>query len=119
MAQITGNQFLCQLLEISRIHTHQVQHMAWLHKRRIQQSIKQHREILSALGQKDQERYEEAVERHMESGKRDFQRLFSVQCGWDLRFAGISSNGFERTSGPRQGKGVEKKTGLFPNSVAR
>jgi DNA-binding GntR family transcriptional regulator len=78
LSQISGNQFLCQFLEISRVQTHQIRYLAWLDERRVQESIREHREILAALTQRDMPRFERAVLRHLEGGKRDYRRIFPV-----------------------------------------
>lgn len=78
LSQISRNQFLCQFLEISRVQTHQIRYLAWLDAGRVQESIREHREILAALTQRDVLRFERAVLRHLEGGKGDYRRIFPV-----------------------------------------
>jgi DNA-binding GntR family transcriptional regulator len=81
LSQISRNPFLCQFLEISRMQTHQIRYLAWVDARRVQESIREHREILAALAQRNVSRFEQAVWRHLEAGKSDYQRIFPVGTG--------------------------------------
>lgn len=91
LIQVTGNQFLCQFLEISRLQTHQIRYISWVDKKRVRQSLNDHKEILSALAQKDLTKFEAVTKKHLEAGKRDYQQIFSSQRNWYSGSLGISS----------------------------
>ena len=77
--QITGNPFLCWLLEIAQLDTGPVRHIAWLDKERIQRSVMEHRKILSGLAERDCVKYEKAVEKHIDGAIADCRRILSLQ----------------------------------------
>ena len=79
LIQATGNPFLCQFLEMSRLQTHQVRYISWADKKRIGQSLKDHKEMLSALARKDLTKFEAVTKKHLEAGKRDYQQIFLSQ----------------------------------------
>jgi DNA-binding GntR family transcriptional regulator len=76
--EISGNPFLCQSLQVSHLQTQQIRYLAWADAARVRQSIHEHREILSALAQKDAARFARVVEEHLLGGKGDYQRIFPV-----------------------------------------
>jgi DNA-binding GntR family transcriptional regulator len=76
--EVSGNRFLCQSLQISHLQTQQIRYLAWADAARVQKSIREHREILSALAQQDASRFERVVEEHLAGGKADYRRIFPV-----------------------------------------
>jgi len=82
LSQVSGNSFLCQFLEISRLQTHQGRYTSWLDKKRVRESLRDHKEMLSALARKDLAKFEAATLRHHEAGKRDYQKIFAIQRNW-------------------------------------
>ncbi len=78
MSAVSGNSFLCQLLDISRLQTNQIRYLVWLSPDRVEESIRDHREMLAALSRKDAARFEAALFRHVEGGKGDYQRVFPI-----------------------------------------
>jgi DNA-binding GntR family transcriptional regulator len=79
LALLSGNRFLCQLLNAAFLHTHQARYLAWADKQSGQQSIQEHREILSAVAQNDLARYLSVTEKHLARGKGDYQRIFTAR----------------------------------------
>jgi len=78
MSAVSGNAFLCQLLDISRLQTNQIRYIVWMSQERVEESIRDHREMLSALSRKDAARFEAVLFRHVEGGKGDYQRVFPI-----------------------------------------
>lgn len=83
LIQVTGNSFLCQFLEMSRLQTHQVRYISWADQKRIRQSLNDHKKMLSALAQKDLTKFEAVTKKHLEAGKRDYQQIFLSQKNWN------------------------------------
>ena len=50
----------------------------WLSPDRVEESLRDHREMLAALSRKDAARFEAALFRHVEGGKGDYQRVFPI-----------------------------------------
>lgn len=73
---ISGNAFLCQSLEISRLQTQQIRYLAWVSDRRVQESVREHRGILAALARRDAAGLERAILLHLAGGQGDYQRIF-------------------------------------------
>jgi DNA-binding GntR family transcriptional regulator len=103
LSQISGNQFLCQFLEISRVQTHQIRYLAWLDERRVQESIRGHREILAALAQRNANRFERAVLAHLEAGRGDYRRIFPVGAERQHALPGKRTRGHLARGGSAQG----------------
>jgi DNA-binding GntR family transcriptional regulator len=78
MSAVSGNSFLCQLLDISRLQTNQIRYIVWMSHERVTESIRDHREMLAALAQKDAATFETALFRHVAGGKGDYQRIFPI-----------------------------------------
>jgi DNA-binding GntR family transcriptional regulator len=106
--RITGNPFLCWLLEISQLDTGPVRHIAWLDKERIQRSAKEHRKILSGLAERSCVRYEEAVERHIDGAKADCRQVLSVQSSRQSGSGGAPAISGERLIPLRQRRALRR-----------
>ncbi len=78
MSAVSGNAFLCQLLDVSRLQTNQVRYIVWMSQERVEESIRDHREMLDALVRKETQRFEAALFRHVAGGKGDYQRIFPI-----------------------------------------
>lgn len=78
MSAVSDNAFLCQLLDISRLQTNQIRYVVWMSQERVEESIRDHREMLAALGRKDATGFEAALFRHVAGGKADYQRIFPI-----------------------------------------
>jgi DNA-binding GntR family transcriptional regulator len=125
LSEVSGNSFLCQFLEISRLQTHQGRYISWLDKKRVRESLRDHKDMLSALARKDLAKFETATLRHQEAGKRDYQKIFSTQRNWymdsnrtsSLRSdQDIRSPAVKKELGKRLNQSVEeKKIVLFPS----
>lgn len=89
--RITGNVFLCRMLQISQLHTDQVRYIIWSDTERIQRSVKEHREMLSGLAERDRTKYEEAVESQLDGAQTDYRRVFSVQSKWQSGSDGVTA----------------------------
>lgn len=77
MSQVSGNPFLCQLLDISRLQTNQVRYIVWMDPLRVRESLQDHRDMLAALAAKHRGRFETALFRHVAGGKRDYHAVYS------------------------------------------
>ncbi len=118
MSQVSGNPFLCQLLEISRLQTNQIRYIAWTRRERVKESLQDHREMLTALAHKDAAKFQATLFRHVAGGKRDYQEIYSHQYGQTP--AGDSSGPTESRRASRLG--TAKRRGPSPRpavSVAR
>ena len=76
--EISANPFLCQALRISHLQTQQIRYLAWRDTARVQKSVREHREILAALAQRNGVRFERAIEEHLQGGKGDYRRIFPM-----------------------------------------
>ena len=70
---------------------------------RVQESIREHREILTALGQRVADRFERAVLTHLEAGKGDYRRIFPVGAESHHGLGGGSMRGQAARGSPAQG----------------
>lgn len=76
--EVSGNPFLCHFLRVSHLQTHQIRYIAWLIPSRVQQSIREHRTMLTVLARKDAAAFERAVLTHLAGGKSDYQRIYPI-----------------------------------------
>lgn len=85
MSAVSGNAFLCQLLDVSRLQTNQIRYIVWTSRERVEESIRDHREMLAALARKEGQTFEAALFRHVAGGKGDYQRIFPVGASRDAQ----------------------------------
>lgn len=76
LAKVTRNRTLEQFLEISRLQTHQARYIAWADERCVERSLKDHEEMLATLRRGDAATFKAVTIRHIETGKRDYKRIF-------------------------------------------
>jgi DNA-binding GntR family transcriptional regulator len=74
--EVSGNSFLCQVLETSHMQTQQIRYMVWMSASRIQQSVQEHRTILAALARRDAAAFKRAILTHLAGFKRDYLRMY-------------------------------------------
>jgi DNA-binding GntR family transcriptional regulator len=79
MSQVCGNPFLCRLLDISRLQTNQIRYIAWSRRDRVQDSRRDHHDMLAALAHGAVAAFEAALLRHVAGGKRDYEEIYSHQ----------------------------------------
>jgi DNA-binding GntR family transcriptional regulator len=87
---ISGNTFLRQYLQTSRLVTQQVRYMVWQSEVRIQKSVEDHQSMLAALTRRNTAAFERAVMGHLTMGERDLERIYPV--GEDSEKAEQSNN---------------------------
>jgi DNA-binding GntR family transcriptional regulator len=80
--EISDNPFLVRFLQVSQLHTDQLRFVIWLDKERAEKSVKEHREMLSALAAKDRARYRKVVDSHLEGGKAAYRRILGSGGKW-------------------------------------
>lgn len=76
LAKVARNRTLEQFLEISRLQTHQARYIAWADERSVERSLQDHEEMLAALRRGDAATFKAVTIRHIETGKRDYKRIF-------------------------------------------
>jgi DNA-binding GntR family transcriptional regulator len=106
--RIADNAFLCRLLETAQLHTDQVRYIVWLDRVRVDRSVKEHREMLLALAERDRARFEEAVEKQIDGGRTDYRRIFSVQSNRRSGSGKDSAIRDERMIRLRQSRGLKR-----------
>jgi DNA-binding GntR family transcriptional regulator len=79
MSQVCGNPFLYKLLDISRLQTNQIRYIAWSRRDRVQDSRRDHQDMLAALAHGAVAAFEAALLRHVAGGKRDYHEIYSHQ----------------------------------------
>jgi DNA-binding GntR family transcriptional regulator len=77
MSQVSGNPFLCRLLDISRLQTNQIRYVAWTNRDRVRESRQDHQDMLAALLRHDAAAFEAALFRHVGGGKKDYLEIYS------------------------------------------
>lgn len=87
LSQLSGNSFLNEFLEISRLQTHQARYISWLDQERIRVSLRDHKDLLLALARKDLAKFEAVILKQQEACKRDYHRIFSQHRNWHINAA--------------------------------
>ena len=67
------NRYLCELIDLLRTKAHIVGYNAWSFPQRIEQSIREHREILRAIEERNRVRLEKLVVKHITFSRRSYQ----------------------------------------------
>jgi DNA-binding GntR family transcriptional regulator len=67
------NRYLCELIDHLRTKAHIVGYNAWSFPQRIEQSIREHREILRAIEERNRVRLEKLVVKHITFSRRSYQ----------------------------------------------
>jgi DNA-binding GntR family transcriptional regulator len=67
------NRYLCELIDHLRTKAHIVGYNAWSFPQRIEQSIREHREILRAIEERNQTRLEKLVVKHISFSRKSYQ----------------------------------------------
>jgi len=67
------NRYLCELIDFLRTQAHIVGYNAWSFPKRIEQSIREHREILRAIEEGNRVRLEKLVVKHITFSRRSYQ----------------------------------------------
>jgi len=80
------NRYLCELIDLLRTKAHIVGYNAWSFPERIEQSIREHREILRAIEERDQGRLEKLVVLHINYSRRSYEAQLK---GGEKRSAGV------------------------------
>jgi DNA-binding GntR family transcriptional regulator len=73
---ISGNAFLRQYLQNSRMLSQLVRYMVWQSEARIQKSVEDHQSMLDALTRRNAAAFERAVVGHLTMGERDLERIY-------------------------------------------
>ena len=71
--QTCRNRYLCELIDLLRTKAHIVGYNAWSFPQRIEQSIREHREILRAIEERNRIRLEKLVVKHITFSRRSYQ----------------------------------------------
>ena len=71
--QTCRNRYLCELIDLLRTKAHIVGYNAWSFPERIEQSIREHREILRAIEERNRVRLEKLVVKHITFSRRSYQ----------------------------------------------
>jgi DNA-binding GntR family transcriptional regulator len=103
MWTVSGNAFLCQPLDISRLQTNRIRYMVWMSQERVEESIRDHREMIAALARKEAATFEAALFRRVAGGKGDYQQIFPIGAPEDARRSpGQNGSGQRRASTRRK-----------------
>jgi DNA-binding GntR family transcriptional regulator len=73
------NRYLCELIDLLRTKAHIVGYNAWSFPQRIEQSIREHREILRAVEERNRVRLEKLVVKHITFSRRSYQAQLKGQ----------------------------------------
>ena len=82
------NRYLCELIDHLRTKAHIVGYSAWSFPQRIEQSIREHRQILRAIEDRNRSRLEKLVVKHITFSRKSYE----------AQMKGLDQRGFDRGS---------------------
>ena len=94
--RLAGNAFLYRSLELAQLHTEQMRYICWLEAERVNRSMREHREMLAALAERNASRFAVVVEQQIDGGRDFYQKVLGIQSGAPVNQDGVLAGRTDR-----------------------